>query len=60
MTLKSEDSKKTPEVGKNISSNVEIPGIDTPPATPKAERKAPINPALRGIPKALLEKVSAN
>ncbi|XP_015127804.1 DNA replication factor Cdt1 [Diachasma alloeum] len=33
--------------------------VDTPPATPQTEKKALINPALKGIPLALLEKVRA-
>ncbi|XP_063988348.1 DNA replication factor Cdt1 [Diachasmimorpha longicaudata] len=42
-----------------VESKRMVVTVDTPPATPQTDRKTPINPALKGIPLALLEKVRA-
>ncbi|XP_011313756.1 DNA replication factor Cdt1 isoform X2 [Fopius arisanus] len=59
MTSTSSSSSTAVETKTNGSRSVEISGVDTPPATPQAEKKGPINPALKGIPMSLLEKVRA-
>lgn len=41
----------------NGVNSVDIPVVDTPPATPTVQSN-PISSALKGIPKALLEKVN--
>lgn len=44
--------------GEKASKNIGISVVDTPPATPRTDKKPLINPALKGIPVALLEKVN--
>lgn len=60
MTLISDQSSPTTsdpnETTSETSTKVEIDVVDTPPATPTTQSTF-VNPALKGIPKALLERV---
>ena len=42
----------------DVMRNVEISIVDTPPATPKTVKPS-LNPSLKGVPTALLEKIRA-
>ncbi|KAK0072689.1 hypothetical protein PV326_014198, partial [Microctonus aethiopoides] len=49
---------KSNETTSQIMNKVDIAVVDTPPNTPKTQNSF-VNPALKGIPKALLERVRA-
>ncbi|XP_034944102.1 DNA replication factor Cdt1 [Chelonus insularis] len=57
-TETSETVKTTDPQQSGCSEKIKISGVDTPPATPPTQGDF-INPALKGIPKALLERVRA-
>lgn len=47
---------KSNEMTSQVMNKVDIAVVDTPPNTPKIQNSF-VNPALKGIPKALLERV---